>query len=281
MKQYVHLHQVLHIVLTLVVIAFIGILVEGCGSTLQLASRWNEQRIRIDGDLNEWSDSTVFAEKDGIRLGVRNDDEFLYLCLTASKPDIGRQVRFRGITVWFDPNGGEKKTIGVRFPIGMGRMGMPVRTGREETEGEARNVEPDASQALSEFEFFGPTENDRQRISRLQGQGVEVDLKTTAGRFVYELKIPLIFSSRHPYALETHPGATIGVCVESNVPEMGMAGERGPGARAGGRGGGRPGIGGGRGGRMPGGTGPGGGRQGAGGETFSFWSSVQLAEKAH
>jgi len=281
MRKDVHLRQVSQIVLILVVIAFVGVLVEGCGSTLQLASRWNEQPIRIDGDLNEWSDSTVFADKDGIRLGVRNDDEFLYLCLTASKPDIGRQVRFRGITVWFDPNGGEKKTFGVRFPIGMGRMGMPVRSGREDAEGEARRIEPDASQALSEFEFFGPTENDRQRISRLQGQGVEVDLKTTAGRFVYELKIPLIFSSRHPYALETHPGATIGVGVESNVPEMGMAGERRPGSRGGVPGGGRPGIGGGRGGRMPGGTGPGGARQGGGGETFSFWSNVQLAEKAH
>ncbi|MEK6757483.1 MAG: hypothetical protein AABZ02_15130 [Bacteroidota bacterium] len=269
-----------HTVLTLLVIAFLGALVQGCGSALQLASRWNDHSVRIDGNLNDWSDSTVFVEKDDFRLGMMNDDEFLYLCLTGSKPEIGRQVLFRGITVWFDPNGGEKKTFGVRFPIGMGRIGMPFRSGRENTEGRASRFEPDASQALGEFEFFGPTENDRQRVSRLQGQGLELDLKTTAGTFIYELKIPLVFSSRHPYALETRPGATIGVGVESNVPEVGTMSERGAGSRGGGTGGGRPGIGGGRGGRTPGTVSPGGSRPGMGGETFRFWSYVRLAEKA-
>ena len=263
-----------------------GVFFNGCSSSVQLASKWSGTPVHIDGNLKEWSDSTLFVEKEGIRWAVMNDDEFLYLCVMSAKPNLGRQIISRGMTVWFDPNGGNKQTMGVRFPIGTGRGGAPPR---EEGEGEdtdqrGNRVPAMRLQSLNDFEFLGPTEKDIQMVPRMQGQGVELHLTSIPERFVYELKIPLASSSSHPYAVESHPGAAIGVCVETNTQRRGQGPEgegQGEGRGEGGRGGGRGGMGAGRGGgRMPGGMGPGGTRLSDGNVSFSYWSHVHLAEKA-
>jgi hypothetical protein len=239
----------------------------------------------MDGNLGDWTDSTVFIEKDGIRYAVANDGEFIYLCLLSSKPNIGRQIMFRGMTIWFDPNGGDKKTIGIRFPIGglgMGRPEMGQQPEQDPPQMGSRLQEMER-QSLNELEYLGPGENDRVRVSRLQGQGLEMHMTATPERFVYKLKIPLRYSSQHPYAVETHAGAKIGIGIESNAAPRMAPGEMGGEGRGEGSGGGRPGAGGGRGGgRMPGGMDRGGQRPGgsAGMVNFSIWSRVQLAEKA-
>ena len=254
-------------VLMLSIMTALTLLLQGCGSSLQLASKWSEHKIQIDGDLKDWSDSTLFIQKDDIRCGIMNDDEFVYVCVISSKPNIGQQVMFRGMTVWFDPNGGAKKTFGVRFPIGGRRGEMPNTPDEEETDQRGNRFDAMNRQSLSDFEFVGPTEKDLQMVPRLQGQGVEIHLTSTPERFVYQLKIPLAYSSAHPYAVESHPGAPIGVGVETNAiqrptgPEAAGEGQgrgEGAGGRGGmtGRSGGRGGRGGGGGniGNRPGGT---------------------------
>jgi hypothetical protein len=258
--------------------------INGCTSTQQLVSRWSENPVRMDASLSDWADSTVFAEKDGIRYGVVNDGEYLYLCMLSSKANLGRQIVFRGMTLWFDPNGGEKKTIGIRFPIGGMGAGRPEMGQQPDQDPEQRGsrLEEMERQSLNEFEYLGPGENDRQRVSRLQGQGLEMHMTTTPERFVYKLKIPLQYSSTHPYAIETHAGAKIGVGIESNSAPRMAEGQRGGEGRGEGTEGGRPGGGGGRGGRgMQGGMGRGGQRPGGSASLVSFniWSRVQLADK--
>jgi len=262
-------------------------LINGCTSTQQLVSRWSENPVRMDGNLGDWTDSTVFVEKDGIRYGVANDGEFLYLCLLSSKSDLGRQILFRGMTIWFDPNGGEKKTIGIRFPIGGMAMGRPEMGPRQPNQGPEQSgtrLEEMERGSLNEFEYLGPGDNERQRVSRLQGRGLEIHVTLVPERLLYKLKIPLQYSSQHPYSVETHAGAKIGIGIESNAAPRMAQGEMGGEGRGEGSAGGRPGAGSGRsGGRMPGGMDRGGGqRPGASAAivNFNIWSRVQLAEKA-
>jgi hypothetical protein len=271
----------------LIVVFFFAVLISstnGCTSTQQLVSRWSEIPIRMDASLGDWADSTVFAEKDGVRYGVVNDGEYLYLCLLSSKANLGRQIVFRGMTIWFDPNGGEKKTIGIRFPIGgmgPGRLEMSQQPDQDPEQRGSR-IEEIERQSLNEFEYLGPGENERQRVSRLQGQGLEIHLTSTPERFLYKLKIPLRYSSVHPYAIETHAGAKIGVGIESNTAQRMAEGQRGGEGRGEGTEGGRTGGGGGRAGRgMQGGMGRGGQRPGGSAAVVSFniWSRVQLADK--
>jgi hypothetical protein len=177
-------------------------------------------------------------------------------------------------------------------------MGMQARPEEDQggdsgdLSGESRGrgrFNPETSLALSEFEFLGPKENDRIRVSKLEAQGLEVELKSTQDRLVYELKIPLVYSNEHPYAVESRAGAAIGIEVESSMPQRSQFAQRGgeEGGRGGfgrGGGGGRGFGGGGRGGMRGGGMrGEGGGQRPGGGTptTFDFWSHVQLAKKAH
>jgi hypothetical protein len=276
--------QFLHRSLLLIVVAVMVSMITGCGSTKQLASRWSESPIRMDGNLGEWSDSTVFVEKEGIRYAVANDGDYLYLCLLSSTPNFGRQLMVRGMTVWIDPNGGSRKTIGVRFPIGGMGMGRPeIEQPQPEPDVEQRGTrfEEMERQSLNEFEYLGPAENDRQRVSRLQGQGLEIQMTATPERFVYKLKLPLQYSSQHPYSAETRAGAKVGIGLESNAAQKIAEGDRGGEGTEGGMPGTGGGRSGGRSGARSGGMGRGGQRPGAGASmvNFNIWSSVQLAAK--
>ncbi|HTY37240.1 MAG TPA: hypothetical protein VMH23_09025 [Bacteroidota bacterium] len=260
---------------------------QGCGSSLQIASKWSDHALQVDGDLKDWSDSTLFVQKDDIRCAVMNDDEYLYVCVLSSKPRLGPQVMMRGMTVWFDPNGGDKKTYGVRFPIGGRGVNLLNRPEDEETDQRGNRLDAMQRPSVTDFEFLGPTEKDVQMVSRMQGQGVAMHLTSTPERFVYQLRIPLAYSSAHPYAIESHSGAKVGVGIETNTfqrPTGAEGGEEGQGrGEGGGGGGGRGGMtgrGGGRGGRGGGGAMMG-NRSGNAQIAFSVWMKTQLAEKPH
>lgn len=263
-----------------IVILVFGTIIAGCGTT-ELASRWNEKSIRVDADLSDWADSTVFVEEKNIRVGITNDDDFLYVALFATDTELARGIFVRGLTLWFDPNGGERKTLGLRYPMGMMERGMDVLP-------RGRRNDPDFDQDSSgrfsmpmvrEFEFLGPEERDRQRVGTLDGKGVEVELRSSREGFMYEAKIPLRYSLEHPYALETRAGETIGFGVELGSGFQGRPGGAGMGVPGSDGGRGRPG--GGRGGVRGGGRMPPGGPAGGGRvEPIDFWFSVQLAGSA-
>ncbi|MEX2088607.1 MAG: hypothetical protein WEB62_02510, partial [Bacteroidota bacterium] len=190
-----------------------------------------------------------------------------------------RGIFMRGLTLWFDPNGGERETFGLRYPIGMMERGMDVLP-----RGRRSDPDPDSSgrysrPLLREFEFLGPDERDRQRVGTVAGKGVEVELRSSREGFIYEAKIPLRYSLEHPYALETRAGETIGFGVELGSGFQGRPGGAGMGVPGSDGGRGRPG--GGRGGVRGGGRMPAGGPAGEGRvEPVNFWFSVQLADLA-
>ena len=68
---------------------------------------------------------------------VVNDGEFLYLRMSASDAGTRMEIMRLGMTVWFDPAGGTKKKLGLRYPVveagsfgGSGRGGGRCRSRR-------------------------------------------------------------------------------------------------------------------------------------------------------
>jgi hypothetical protein len=245
---------------------FFVIFIGGC-SGAKLASTFSQMDIEIDGDIGDWEQLPAYTQRDGIRLSIANDREYLYILFVTSQRDIARQVLMRGMTLWFDPNGGTKRTIGLAYPLGILEPGMRdiERPDRLEMRQDVMN------RSLNEFEFYGPQEHDRLRVAKTQGKGIEVEVNDERSLFIYEAKIPLIFSARQPYAIEASPGSAVGLAIEIGDREMfsrrtdGMGGERPGGFPGGGRG------------RMPGG----GGQRPAGMQGTQFEPieiTVQLAE---
>jgi hypothetical protein len=210
--------------------------------------------MKIDALTTEWPDS-VWSEKEGIKFAIMNDDQNVYFVLSVAKQDLRRQIMMRGMTIWFDPLAREKKTIGIRYPIGVAEGGVRRPTDRD--------IRGGFAPPLSEFEFISPLERIPLRVSTLAGQGVELRINNTQESLVYELKVPLSPSADHPYSIESHTGAQMSVGIEiSGFERSGAPGGADAGA--------------GRGRRGPPGADP---RQGAitSMEGISVWATIRLA----
>jgi hypothetical protein len=258
----------------------------------RIDSRWPDPPIAIDGSSAEWPGPLTRFNEQPLSMGAANDGEFLYLVVTASDRTTRFQILRRGLIVWFDAAGGDKKRFGIKFPIGAGLTEEDLRGRRGRGEPPPDEREPPSKEGREQ----GPPDRTIEPPNRLEvylskddarsftadkAPGIEVKLGQAEGVLTYELKVPIESGESHPYAINAKAGAAIGVGLE--MPKLEMpegrgrdeGGVRGPGA-------------GGMGGRGIGGIGGmgGGGRRGGderGGfeqpKPISGWVTVQLVAK--
>ena len=248
------------------------IMLVGC-EAFELNSEWRDREIIVDGRNNDWLGAMMYIEDANISVGLLNDESFMYFCMIAENPLIRTQVMRRGFTLWFDPEGGKKKTFGIRFPTGMKMRDAPMRRSYDEQNREEfREI---SKRALTELEILGPGEEEQKRMPVAEAKGIDIRIEASSGMLVYELKVPLQSSEEYPYAIGAKPGASIGLGLETPKIDRSAMRER-------------------MGDRMPGGIGRGGGRGGMGGRTggigmrgegrspqmpkeIKLWAIVQLA----
>jgi hypothetical protein len=222
-------------------------------------SQRRDNAITVDGKFDDWYGHLQPFGADPVAVQFLNDGEFLYIRMTASDAATRMQIRRLGMTVWFDPSGGTKKKLGIKYPVverGAGNGEGHGGRGRGFGGGSAKGGDgtPDeAAEAGDRVDIIGPGKDDARSLTRDHLPGVGVAIRVEEGTLHYELKVPLARTADHPYAIDTAPGRTIGVGLET-----GKLPQRSSGA---GRGGG---FGGGGGGGMGGGRGHGGGMGGGG-----------------
>jgi len=253
----------------------------------RFTSQLRDSAIVADGDFADWYGNLQPFGEHPVSLQVLNDKDFLYLRLTASDSGTRMQIMRLGLTVWFDPSGGDKKKFGVRYPVvehGSGPGGEEgERGGGHRGPGRGRGGEEgmEPPHPSDRVDILGPGKDDARSLTHQALSGVDVAVREDQGVLHYELKVPLVRSDEHPYAIGTEPGRTIGLGLETGKFEQPSHEGRG--------GGGMPGMGGGGGGRGGGmgGHGGGGGRGGShgGGEGRGFeapkplkaWATVSIA----
>lgn len=253
----------------------------GCGSMLSLNSAPVDQEIQVDGQIDEWAGrmTRLKDSDDDTSIGVMNDAEAVYLSLVTRDRDLIGQIMRRGLQVWFDREGGKRKSFGIHFPLGLGMPGAgPTRRGRPG--GGREGVPARDSEAMAErmeamqteLEILGE-DGDHARLPVEAAPGVEVKLAMSFGELAYEMRVPLRLGATSPYAIEARPGEVIGVAVVTPRMERGFGPD---GDRPGGMG--RGGMRGGMRGEMQGGA-PGGPARG-GSRPLDRWLQVTLANPA-
>jgi len=270
-------------------------------------SQLRDSAITVDGKYDDWYGHLDPFEASPVAVQFLNDGEFLYMRMTASSTPERMQIVRQGLVVWFDPAGGTKKHFGIRYPIvehGSGPEGDPRGGGGGyggygghrgggggheggEREGGDREGASEPSPG-DRIDVLGPGKDDARMLTRDHAQGVDVAIRTEQGTLQYELKVPLVKSADHPYAIEAAAGKPIGFGLEAGKTQQHSFGIGGPGGGFGGGGGGGGGMGGrggggmgGRGGGMHGGGG--GGGRGGGGEAakpLKGWGIVTIAPPA-
>ena len=263
----------LYIATCLVLTAFLA----GCNE-LELKSNWRDRDIVIDGDAREWSGLTTYVEKGNIAVGVTNDDENLFLCFHSPTREVAGQIVMHGLTVWFDPEGGSDKDLGIHCPIGV--QGMPPYHEMSQDRRKMKDmIQERIAEAASRVEILGPENQVHGDFPVMDIPGIQVAVAYTDGRIVYELKLPLNTTDETPYALAVNWDKKVGlglVTPEIDMEAMREAmGSRTPPEDIGGPGGMMPGDGVPGGGGMPGG-GRGGGMHRGMPQPVEIWCRVEL-----
>lgn len=184
----------------------------------EVTSTTPAQPITIDASSDEWQSAlTPIEDEDGLAMGVRNDAQDLYLTLVVTNESLIRQITTRGLTVWFDAEGGNDKQLGIEFPIG--RVTSQRRGRGERPEDEAWSSQQDGG--MRELPTprtdrlalrYAPDEpGERYPIDSVTGVHVAASLETRT--LVYELRVPL--RSDGDFALGVAPGTEVGVGLET------------------------------------------------------------------
>ncbi len=215
--------------------AFLG----GCATTVLVQSTWNDNAIVVDGKDRDWGTSLTPLSSHPVALGVRHDSSFLYVCLSTQNRFLQHQILQGGLTVWFDPLGGQEKAFGIRYPL-LRRENSPRLNPRESIAENFQLVEP----FLREVEIIGP-EGDAEVSSLLELKEISVRLGASETGLTYELKLPLRPTTEFRYGISTGPMKDLGIGFETAEPGSDRlqvpSGRAGAGARGGGRrGGGTP-----------------------------------------
>ena len=275
----------------------------------RLDSRWLDAPVTVDGSPVDWPGPLVPFNDEPVSIAAANDGESMFVVLTASERAARSQIVRRGLIVWFDSGGKDKKRFGLKFPIGTGfseedfrgrrrgggggdgssgggdREGAPHEgSPREGTQRDAAPPQDASPDPPNRLEVLGSSKDDARSFTADKAPGIEVKLGQAEGLLTYELKVPLAANDAHPYGIGAKPGAVISVGLE--MPKLEMPEGRGR------EGGGRAGPGGGMGGHGGGGMGGFGGMGGRGGHSngggyeraeqpkpLSGWMAVQLASK--
>jgi hypothetical protein len=252
------------------------------GPDLLITSHWKAQDLAVDGRIDDWAQLTAVDK--GPAIAAANDDQFLYLAIATSDPQLRRALG-GGLVLWFEPSGAKKEEAGLQLP-GLAAPGMGAPGASPEPGAEAP-----APEMAEHVDVLGPGKL-RRLVQLTPALGVEVASGTEEGRLIYEAKVPLVASAVHTVAV----GAASGHAIELGVfsPEVPATGSRegregrgggGMSGGMGGMGGGRGGMGGGRSGGM--GRGGQGGQGGYGGGSESrdhatplkLWVKLQLAAR--
>ena len=204
----------------------------GCSSAVQIASSWNENAIVVDGSSADWGTSLKLMADPSVAVGIRNDDRFLYICLTTQNPVFQTQILQGGLTVWFDPKGEQEEVFGIRFP--MPGENTPLWNPREPLAASFPFLEP----SFRELSILG-AEGQQELFSVLEIKGIKVKMGASESGLVYELQVPLRSSAEFRYAAGSLENQALGIGFQTQ--EFGPDRLQGPSGRAsaGTRGGGR------------------------------------------
>lgn len=204
----------------------------------EYSSRWLDRVIAIDGSDADWQGATVYVEKANVSVGMFNDSESMTLCLVTTDRRIGGRIMRGGMRLWFDPSGGQNKTFGIHFPVGIPGSDR----GPGGSEGESAGMgdgspSPFFLDPQTDMEILGPGKDKIERIPVDEARGIQVKTAVDSGRFVYEVKVPLVISESAPHAvgIQSKKQVAIGFEIE-DYSSTGRRGRMGGRMGAGGRG---------------------------------------------
>jgi len=177
-----------------------------------LPSSFTRSEIRVNGIADEWTGRLFPLGDRPIQVGVQNDRDFVYICLTTKDSSVRMQLTSVGADIWINGAAKKDQTFGVRFPTGPSMEPSRFRDDGDRGSG-------GLGAASSEIEILlGKKVGDRIRIPRSTAAPFEAALGEDDGMLVVELKVPLRPMGDRPNAVGAEPGQRIALGLFIGAP---------------------------------------------------------------
>lgn len=217
-----------------------------------IISNWQNAEISIDGNVNDWAGNLNYFEDEKAAIGVSNNNDYIYFCLTTSDNAKIMQILRTGFTIWLDPQSSDGKTIGIQYPIKNKFNGAGDRS-KQPLEKE-KNREDNLIKMIDQFKIeqneiliVNEDKFPLNALPKVNNNGLEVNISYAMHQFVYELKVPLANNNLSNVFIDVLPNEIVRVGFASgevDKPESRSSGNTmdapgNEGTRKGGRGGNR------------------------------------------
>lgn len=246
------------------------ILIAGCSSSIEMTSMPVSAGININGDAADWGTNLKYIPDEKAAVGISNDRNYFYLCLTTSDMSKVMPMFVGGFTVWLEDENNGNEVIGVKYPLHniVNESRIMVNPGEFREKGRGMMIEK-MIKGQDEIRILNRDNYPLTVISTSDSSGLKAAIGYNNDQFIYELRVPLKVDDQNKYGINTRPGDKLLVKLETEKPDRGNFGGRGNGNGMG--------PGGEMGGGYPGGRGM--GREGGGRgsfEPFDFSLEVTL-----
>jgi hypothetical protein len=164
---------------------FIGLIfLINCASQTPYISKTKDIDIQIDGNPEEWTGSLQYFDDAGLGYSIRHDQENIYLVAVTNDRQMIRQIRARGLLIWFDVTGKTNKEVGIKYPVGL----LPQYLHRDQGTGRDFSNPP---KIQTDFEFY--LKGKKKQLLPLYNNDLNIRIEPIKNRgiFAVEIAIPV------------------------------------------------------------------------------------------
>jgi hypothetical protein len=183
-----------------------------------LQSNWGHSEFEGSGSLLNRSRPMTYLEDERMNIGLQNDADNFYMILRTSDKHIRSQVKRGGLTIWFDPAGGNKRAFGIRYPLGIPKSEFKIPKDKYQRPDSTRmqfEAKLDSLVNLDTLEVLDSLKNEERKYLKSDIPDLAISLTDTLGMMIYELRMPLKAKSDSSYAVGANPGQAVGIGFES------------------------------------------------------------------
>ncbi len=208
----------------------------GCASSAFIESKSLTESIEINGIQDDWKDNLTYQEDEKFSYGMQNDSQNLYMIFVFSERANILKVLTTGFTIWLEPDKGGKK-LGIKYPINLQETNLiSMFRNRDRDADPEQFIKAIKKLIESQDEISVVNEKGFSLSSFTVNANSQFDaaLGISMGRLVYELKVPLEENSLSPLVLNSNPGESLFMEIETGKlerPEMKRPGGMGVGGR--------------------------------------------------
>ncbi|HEX7573598.1 MAG TPA: hypothetical protein VF514_10930 [Bacteroidota bacterium] len=183
--------------------------------SLAMQSRWAD--TGGESDSNAWRRAILPLGERDASLAIRNDDYYLYVAFLTTDPELQERIRNQGIYIWFDPNGGEARRFGIRYPVAWGTLPASMDELPHPESTLPGSPATGWGRPGDDLEIYTDGYKEYERMGKKDAGGIEVQVTKLSDTLLCQLRVPLREHSRGPYAVSAAPGDLIGVGIETRA----------------------------------------------------------------